>query len=81
MSKVASMKCPICKTKDRDNLLIDENRPNKNDYVYFYCLFGCDSFTMERNAFEKMTNKEFSEEDQKKLIEISLTKVICESDV
>ena len=75
------MKCPICKTKDDGNLLIDQSLLHDNDYFYFYCLYGCDAFTMEKKAYEVMRTVDFSENERKQLIELSLTKVIIESDL
>lgn len=75
------MKCPICKRTDSENLLIDQSLLHDNDYYYFYCVLGCDAFTMEKNAFEVLGKAKFNDKVQKELIKLSLTKVLCKSDI
>jgi hypothetical protein len=75
------MKCPICNRKDDEHLLIDQSLLNDNEYYYFYCVSGCDAFTMEINAYEVMQKADYSEGERKQLLKGSLTKVISKSDL
>lgn len=70
------MKCPICKTIDPENTLIEKSRTHSDEFYYFYCLYGCDSFTMEQTAYHRMKEIHFSDQQRQRLIEIALERVI-----